>query len=144
MPKIVEQRLSSVCFSDRGFFLILDDFRWRLSWVSKLEALHASLPACNGFFRFTSGATAANLLMASIAFELFRSMYTNRHCWDPNSGRTVWHSVCVLTVWATTARPLWQRLDPTVIFMTQSTCWKLQESSFKRLSSNYNFFVKKY
>ena len=40
-------------------------FWWRLPWDSKsgwIPYLHASLPACKGFFRFTSGATPADLL----------------------------------------------------------------------------------
>ena len=46
------------------------NFWWCLPWVSKsgwIPHLYAFLPACNGFLRFTSGATPANLLMASMA-----------------------------------------------------------------------------
>ena len=32
---------------------------------------HASSPACNGFLRFTSGVTPADLLAASVVAELF-------------------------------------------------------------------------
>ena len=38
-------------------------------------SLYASLPACNGFLKFTSGATPANLLMTSMAAETFESTY---------------------------------------------------------------------
>ena len=34
--------------------------------------LHALSPACNGFFRFTSGVTPADLLMASMVVKSFR------------------------------------------------------------------------
>ena len=45
------------------------DFRWCLPWVSKPEwipCLRALSPACNWFLRFTSSATPADLLAASI------------------------------------------------------------------------------
>ena len=35
------------------------------------SSLHASSSACNGFLKVTSGATSANLLVASMAAELF-------------------------------------------------------------------------
>ena len=43
------------------------DFWFRLLWVSKpgwIPSLFASLPACDVFLRFTSGATPADLLVA--------------------------------------------------------------------------------
>ena len=46
------------------------DFWWHLPWVSKpgcIPHLHAFSPACNGFLRFTSGATPADPLTASMA-----------------------------------------------------------------------------
>ena len=53
------------------------DFWWCLSWVSKsgwIPCLHALSPACNGFLRFTSGATPADLLAASMAASRIRYM----------------------------------------------------------------------
>ena len=41
--------------------------------------LCASSPACNGFFRFTSGVTAADLLTASMATEHFWTKYFFKH-----------------------------------------------------------------
>ena len=46
------------------------DFWWCLSWVLKpgwIPHLPASLPACNGFLRFTSGVIPAGRLRASMA-----------------------------------------------------------------------------
>ena len=43
------------------------DFSSRLSWVSN----PASSPVCNGFLRFTSGVTPAELLKTSLAAEPF-------------------------------------------------------------------------
>ena len=46
------------------------DFWWHLPWVSKpgwIPHLHALLPVCNEFLRFTSGATPADLLVANMA-----------------------------------------------------------------------------
>ena len=46
------------------------DFWWRLPWVSKavwIPHLCAFSPAHNGFLRFNSGVTPADLLMASKA-----------------------------------------------------------------------------
>ena len=54
------------------------DFCWCRPWVSKsgwIPCLHASSPVFNGFIRFTSGATPADLLTASIAAEPFWSTY---------------------------------------------------------------------
>ena len=45
-------------------------FWWHIPWVSKpgwIPHLHALLPECNEFLRFTSGAKPADLLMASMA-----------------------------------------------------------------------------
>ena len=58
---------------------------WRLLWVSKPEwglirtwrGIHV---AC--FLRFTSGATPADLLTASMAAEPISSTYLQRHWWD--------------------------------------------------------------
>ena len=47
---------------------------------------YASLPACNGFLRFTSGATPADFLVASMKVELFHSMY-----WHKSIGRVSVH-----------------------------------------------------
>ena len=41
----------------------------------RTHRLHASFPACNGFLKFTSGATLTDLLFASLAAELFQSTY---------------------------------------------------------------------
>ena len=49
------------------------DFWWCLPWVSKpgwIPCLHALSPAWNEFLRFTSGATPADLLVASMAVRI--------------------------------------------------------------------------
>ena len=54
------------------------DFWSRLPWVSKQGrsmCLHVSSTTCNRILRFTSGATPAELLAASIATEPFSSRY---------------------------------------------------------------------
>ena len=54
------------------------DFWWRRPGVSKpgwIPHLHAFLPACNGFFRFTSGATPADILTASMSVGHIRHMH---------------------------------------------------------------------
>ena len=61
------------------------DFWWCLLWVSKRGLIphsHASLPVCNGFLRLISGATPADLLMASMAAKPFWStyLYKNEPC----------------------------------------------------------------
>ena len=50
------------------------DFWWYLPWVSKprwIPHFCALSPACNVFFRFTSGATSADLLVSSMVVESF-------------------------------------------------------------------------
>ena len=62
------------------------DFWWHLIWVSKpgwIPFLHASSPLCNGFHRFTSGATPADHLVAGHAAEPFdphSCSCTCKHC----------------------------------------------------------------
>ena len=54
------------------------DFWWCLPWVSKPEwipHLHALLPACNEFLRFTSGVTPTDCIEVSMATKPFWSMY---------------------------------------------------------------------
>ena len=55
------------------------DLQWHLPWVSNpwLILLHASAlsPVCNRFLRFTSGATPADFLVASMAAEPFWYTY---------------------------------------------------------------------
>ena len=56
-----------------GHWCLLD-FWWHLPWVLKpgwIPRLRASLPVCNGFLRFTSGATPAYLSAANMAAEPF-------------------------------------------------------------------------
>ena len=79
------------------------DFWWHLPWVSNsgsIPCLCASSLACNGFQKFTFGVTPADLLMASIAAELFWSMclYT---CTSIDGSRTrhrVYSIACAPTV----------------------------------------------
>ena len=64
------------------------DFWWRLLWVSKpgwTPHLCASSPAHNGFLRFTSGVTPADLLAASMAagqVSLHATYVAEVGCWD--------------------------------------------------------------
>ena len=50
--------------------------------------LHASSPTCNGFLRFTSGVTPADLLVASMAAKPFQSTYlhTYKYLWGLSPG----------------------------------------------------------
>ena len=85
-----------------------------LPWVSKpwwITCLCASPLMCNGFVRFTSGPTSADLVIASIVAEPLWSMYLyQRYIVDlyalvglkPKIECAV---VCTLTVWAIPARP---------------------------------------
>ena len=69
-----------------GPLIPLLDFQWCLAfrWIPHLPA---SSPTCNGFLTFTSSATPAYLLMASMEAEPFYS-YTCvpvcKHWWDLN------------------------------------------------------------
>ena len=69
------------------------DFWWRLPWVSKPERipnLCASVPAHNGFLRFTCGATPANLWRVSI--DPHTCACFNKHWWDSDLRSSVRHS----------------------------------------------------
>ena len=63
------------------------DFWRRLPWVSKpgwIPHLHALLPACNKFLRFTSGATPADYIEVSMTAEPFNPCTCRRvhkHWW---------------------------------------------------------------
>ena len=46
---------------------------------------------CNGFLRFTSGVTPADLLTASIVSKIFIHFF--KHWWDLNSGSNVRHRI---------------------------------------------------
>ena len=88
------------------FFLIFgghQSFLWA-HWYLSFELLETSAlgfkarvdpsfacspPMCNGFLRFTSSATSADLLMASIAVKPFWStyFYMNNYWWDTTQDR---------------------------------------------------------
>ena len=61
------------------------DFWWRLPWVSMpgwIPCLHALSPAHNGFPRFTSGATPADPLTASMGRGIFnRILFKEWSAW---------------------------------------------------------------
>ena len=73
-------------------------FWCHLPWVqsqSRVPCLCASLPVCNGFLRFTSGTTSANLLVSSITAELFQSTYVQSLVghWGPGTSVPLFHNM---------------------------------------------------
>ena len=68
------KKIEDICPVCAVFETPVLDFSGRLPWVSKpgyIPRSHASLPTCNRFLRFTSGATPADLLATSMAAEPF-------------------------------------------------------------------------